>query len=145
MNQIEEIFNLFDIDGGGTIDKRELDLAMVALGFQGKPEEAKEKNRAAAKMVADMVADGKVTLEEFSSLMMGQLNVHDPLEEARAVFVVLSSTDGDAAYEGLITYDKLQAACNKFEVQQLAAAHPVNPGPFFHPPSCHSFDATQLM
>jgi Ca2+-binding EF-hand superfamily protein len=32
--QIKEIFDLFDTDGGGYIDRRELDLAMVALGFQ---------------------------------------------------------------------------------------------------------------
>jgi Ca2+-binding EF-hand superfamily protein len=116
--QIEEIFNLFDTDGGGTIDKRELDLAMVALGFHEKAEEGKEKNRAAAKMIEEMVADGKVTLDEFSSLMMGQLNMHDPLEEVRAAFAVLSRSDGNATYEGLITFDKLQAACLEFEVQQ---------------------------
>jgi hypothetical protein len=32
--QIREIFYLFDTDGGGTIDTRELSSAMVALGFQ---------------------------------------------------------------------------------------------------------------
>jgi Ca2+-binding EF-hand superfamily protein len=116
--QIEEIFNLFDIDGGGTIDKRELDLAMVALGFHHKDKGGKQTNRAAAKMIADMVADGKVTLDEFSSLMMGQINVHDPLEDVRAAFAVLSKSDGNTAYDGLITFDKLQAACQEFEVQQ---------------------------
>ncbi len=38
--QIKEIFDLFDTDGGGTIDRRELDLAMVALGFQVSVEQA---------------------------------------------------------------------------------------------------------
>jgi hypothetical protein len=32
--QIREIFLLFDTDGGGTIDTRELNFAMIALGFQ---------------------------------------------------------------------------------------------------------------
>ena len=32
--QIHEIFDLFDTDGGGSIDKRELELALGALGFQ---------------------------------------------------------------------------------------------------------------
>ncbi len=32
--QIREIFDLFDTDGGGTIDRGELDFAMSALGFQ---------------------------------------------------------------------------------------------------------------
>ncbi len=33
-SQIREVFLLFDTDGGGTIDMRELGIAMVALGFQ---------------------------------------------------------------------------------------------------------------
>ncbi len=32
--QIREIFELFDTDGGGSIDRGELDFAMSALGFQ---------------------------------------------------------------------------------------------------------------
>jgi Ca2+-binding EF-hand superfamily protein len=32
--QIREAFLLFDTDGGGTIDTRELEVAMIALGFQ---------------------------------------------------------------------------------------------------------------
>jgi Ca2+-binding EF-hand superfamily protein len=128
--QIEEIFNLFDIDGGGSIDKRELELAMVALGFHDKTRGGKDRNRAAAKMIADMVADGKVTLDEFSSLMMGQLNLHDPLEEVRAAFVVLSRSDGNDAFEGFITADKLQTTCQEFEVLQ------------HHPLTYPRFDAT---
>jgi Ca2+-binding EF-hand superfamily protein len=124
--QIEQIFNLFDTDGGGTIDKRELDLAMVALGFQGKAKEAKWKNKTAAKMVDDMVADGKVTLDEFSSLMMGQLNMHDPMEKARAVFAVLSRSNGNATQEGLITFDKLHSACLEFKVQHSQPLAPSN-------------------
>ena len=34
--QIREIFDLFDTDGGGSIDKRELEIAMIALGFQSE-------------------------------------------------------------------------------------------------------------
>ena len=34
MSQIREIFNLFDTDGGGSIDRKELDFAMMALGFK---------------------------------------------------------------------------------------------------------------
>ena len=33
-SHIREIFNMFDTDGGGTIDAGELDVALVALGFQ---------------------------------------------------------------------------------------------------------------
>jgi Ca2+-binding EF-hand superfamily protein len=34
--QIHEIFNLFDMDCGGTIDLQELNFAMNALGFSNK-------------------------------------------------------------------------------------------------------------
>ncbi len=44
--QIHEIFDLFDTDGGGSIDMGELDFAMSALGFRAKQaNESKDKNR----------------------------------------------------------------------------------------------------
>jgi hypothetical protein len=67
--QIREIFNLFDTDGGGSIDRREMDFAMVALGFQSKGGQA---NAATAERIEAIVADGTVTLEEFSALMTGE-------------------------------------------------------------------------
>jgi calcium-binding protein CML len=36
--EIKEAFDLFDIDGSGTIDARELNVAMRALGFEMTPE-----------------------------------------------------------------------------------------------------------
>ncbi len=34
--EIKEAFDLFDTDGGGTIDPRELKAAMTSLGFEAK-------------------------------------------------------------------------------------------------------------
>ena len=45
--EIREAFDLFDTDGSGTIDAKELKVAMRALGFEPKKEEIK-------KMISDI-------------------------------------------------------------------------------------------
>jgi centrin-1 len=40
--EIREAFDLFDLDGSGTIDVKELKVAMRALGFEPKREEIKQ-------------------------------------------------------------------------------------------------------
>ena len=52
--EIREAFDLFDTDGSGTIDAKELKVAMRALGFEPKNEEVK-------KMMAQVDADGSGT------------------------------------------------------------------------------------
>lgn len=49
--EIREAFDLFDADGSGTIDVKELKVAMRALGFEPKKEEIK-------KMIADIDKEG---------------------------------------------------------------------------------------
>ncbi len=49
--EIREAFDLFDSDGSGTIDIKELKVAMRALGFEPKKEEIK-------KMIADIDKEG---------------------------------------------------------------------------------------
>ena len=40
--EIKEAFDLFDTDGSGNIDSKELKVAMRALGFEPKREEIKQ-------------------------------------------------------------------------------------------------------
>ena len=54
--EIREAFDLFDTDGSGTIDAKELKVAMRALGFEPKKEEIK-------KMIADIDKDGSGTID----------------------------------------------------------------------------------
>ena len=115
--QIEEIFNLFDTDGGGSIDRSELELALVALGFQRKVanEGGNKESKATSEMIQDIASDGTVTLDEFTSLMMGEIKGRDPMDDVEAVFTVLSQqSDGQA--DGLITLAKLAAVCKRFQV-----------------------------
>jgi Ca2+-binding EF-hand superfamily protein len=118
-DQIREIFELFDTDGGGCIDQQELQFAMTALGFQTKDSEnhRKGKHKEALEVMDTLIDDGQVTLEEFSALMTGELSSQDPYEEARIAFSVLSKPDGDRSCDGIITLKKLEAACSEFAVR----------------------------
>ncbi|CAG5988798.1 unnamed protein product [Menidia menidia] len=79
--EIKEAFDLFDTDGTGTIDVKELKVAMRALGFEPKKEEIK-------KMVADVVKDGSGTIDfgEFLSIMTLKMNEKDSKEEILKAF-----------------------------------------------------------
>ena len=114
-NQIREIFELFDTDGGGYIDKKELQFAMSALGFQSDTQ-LKEKKSETANLMDAILSDGTVTLAEFSALMTGEVLGSNPYEELQAVFGALSMSDGEEKHDNLITLGKLQAACMKFGV-----------------------------
>ena len=51
IEEIREAFNLFDTDGSGTIDPKELKSAMQSLGFEAK-------NQTIYQMIADIDKDG---------------------------------------------------------------------------------------
>ena len=80
MQELREAFDLFDTDGSGTIDTKELQVALRALGFDSK----KEKVR---KMIADIDLDGSGTIdfEEFVEMMTGKMGDRDSPEEIRRV------------------------------------------------------------
>ncbi len=57
-----------------------------------------------------------MTLDEFTTLMMGALSGRDPKETLWAVFTVLSQPRGGEGGESLITLGKLSAACKELKV-----------------------------
>ncbi|RQM31229.1 hypothetical protein B5M09_002418 [Aphanomyces astaci] len=85
MEEIKEAFSLFDTDGSGSIDARELKAAMRALGFQVKKAEVR-------KMIADIDKDenGTIEFENFVEMMTSRMvnacdawsmvTAHHPLE-----------------------------------------------------------------
>jgi Ca2+-binding EF-hand superfamily protein len=117
--QIREIFELFDTDGGGTIDRHELSVAMYALGFKDVIARGiGQKHEWAGQAGLSKRGTESITLEEFTSLMKGEINGRDPLEDIRAIFVVLQTAHSQPdQHPGLVTLSKLQGACNKFELQ----------------------------
>merc|ERR1711904_351180 len=79
--EVKEAFDLFDTDGSGAIDAKELKVAMQALGFEPTSDEI-------AKMVKGIDVDGNATIEfeEFVEMMEGKMSDKDQLEEMRKAF-----------------------------------------------------------
>merc|ERR1711998_352099 len=96
--EVKEAFDLFDTDGSGAIDAKELKIAMQALGFNPTTEEV-------AKMVKDIDCDGNSTVEfeEFIEMMEGKMSGKDPVEEMKKAFK-LYDKDG----KGKITIDDMK-------------------------------------
>merc|ERR1712185_387347 len=86
--EVKEAFELFDTDGSGAIDAKELKIAMQALGFEPTTEEV-------ARMVKDIDIDGNATVEyeEFIEMMEDKMSGKDPVEEMKKAFK-LYDTEG---------------------------------------------------
>jgi len=79
--EIREAFDLFDTDGSGTIECKELKVAMRALGFEPKKEDLK-------KMIAeiDKSGTGVMDFNEFLELMSAKMAEKDTKEEILKAF-----------------------------------------------------------
>ncbi|XP_043912962.1 centrin-1 [Protopterus annectens] len=79
--EIREAFDLFDTDGAGTIDVKELKVAMRALGFEPKKEEIK-------KIISeiDKEATGKIGFNDFLAVMAQKMAEKDSKEEILKAF-----------------------------------------------------------
>ncbi|KAK7240595.1 calcium ion binding protein [Aureococcus anophagefferens] len=68
IEEIREAFNLFDTDGSGTIDPKELKAAMQSLGFEAK-------NQTIYQMIGDIDKDnsGTIDFEEFLDMMTAKM------------------------------------------------------------------------
>merc|ERR1711981_1081214 len=101
--EMREAFDLFDSDGGGTIDINELTTAMTALGFEPKKGEIK-------KMVDDLDkdSDGTIDWDEFMILMGGKMSEKDAKDDMIKAFK-LFDTEGT----GRITFKNLEAVAKE--------------------------------
>lgn len=81
IEEIREAFNLFDTDGSGTIDPKELKAAMQSLGFEAK-------NQTIYQMIGDIDKDGsgEINFEEFLDLMTARMSDSDSKEDIHKVF-----------------------------------------------------------
>lgn len=62
--EIKEAFDLFDSEGAGVIDAKELKVAMRALGFEPKKEEVRK-----VLQEIDKHGDGVIRYDDFLSIM----------------------------------------------------------------------------
>lgn len=81
VEEIREAFNLFDTDGSGTIDPRELKAAMQSLGFEAK-------NPTIYNMIADLDRQGQgaIDFEEFLDAITSKLGDKESREGIQKIF-----------------------------------------------------------
>ncbi|KAJ7539414.1 hypothetical protein O6H91_11G091500 [Diphasiastrum complanatum] len=79
--EIREAFDLFDTDNSGTIDAKELKVAMRALGFETKKEDIE-------RMIADVDKNnsGSIDFEEFVYMMTDKMGERESREEIMKAF-----------------------------------------------------------
>ncbi len=78
---MKEAFDLFDTDGSGTIDPKELRAAMQSLGFEAK-------NQTIFQMISDLDKNksGSIYFEEFLYMMTARMSDKDTREDIAKVF-----------------------------------------------------------
>ncbi|KRX04240.1 hypothetical protein PPERSA_11364 [Pseudocohnilembus persalinus] len=100
---IKEAFDLFDVDGSGTIDIKELNVALRALGFEPKKDEIK-------KLVSDLNSESKdkentntIDYTEFLQIMTAKMNERESPEEIKRAFNLF-----DIDKSNVITFQNLK-------------------------------------
>lgn len=94
---IKEAFDLFDTEGSGVIDIKELKVAIRALGFEPKKEEIK-------KMIAeiDKEGSGKISFADFLQLMTMKMSEKDSNDEILKAFRLFDDDDtGTISFKNL--------------------------------------------
>ena len=81
IEEIKEAFDLFDTDGSGSIDPKELRAAMQSLGFEAK-------NQTIYQMITDLDKNksGNIDFEEFLDMMTARMSDKDTREDINKVF-----------------------------------------------------------
>lgn len=96
-SDIKEAFDMFDTEGTGVIDIKELKVAIRALGFEPKKEDIK-------KMVADVDKEGtgKISYADFLQLMTMKMTEKDSNEEILKAFRLFDDDDtGTISFKNL--------------------------------------------
>ena len=99
VKEFKEAFDIFDVDGGGTITADELGEVMKSLGQ--KPTKA-QLDAMVSEIDAD--GDGAIDFPEFLTMMLRKMNEGDPEKELRDVFMVF-----DKDKSGTISAEELKS------------------------------------
>ena len=105
-DEVEELrraFDLFDTDGGGTIDPKELRAAMRSLGLE-------TKNQTVYQMIQDIDKDskGEIDFDEFLDLMTSKLAGSDTEEDIQKIFHLFDDDE-----TGFITLHNLKRVASE--------------------------------
>ena len=101
--EIKEAFDLFDTDGSGNIDIKELTIAMKALGCEPKPGEIE-------KMISDVDDDGsgEIGFPEFLAMMTHKILNKDPKDDMLKAFRLF-----DDDQTGSVSLKNLKRVCKE--------------------------------
>ncbi|KAH7278630.1 hypothetical protein KP509_38G049700 [Ceratopteris richardii] len=101
--EIREAFDLFDTDNSGTIDAKELQVAMSALGFMATDEEVLQ-------MIEDIDKDknGFIDYDEFLQMMTEKMGERDSRGEIRNTYKLFVRESN-----GKITFERLKSLANE--------------------------------
>jgi centrin-1 len=103
IEELRQAFDLFDTDGGGTIDPKELRAAMRSLGLE-------TKNQTVYQMIQDIDKDakGEIDFDEFLDLMTSKLAGSDTEEDVQKIFHLFDDDE-----TGFITVHNLKRVANE--------------------------------
>merc|ERR1712118_607230 len=82
--EIKEAFDLFDTDGSGCVDSKELKVAMRALGFEPKPGEIEKLIHS-----VDDDGDGEMDWDDFLRMMEVKILNKDPKDDLLKAFRIM--------------------------------------------------------
>jgi Ca2+-binding EF-hand superfamily protein len=89
VEEIREAFNLFDTDGSGRIDPKELKAAMQSLGFESK-------NPTIYQMIADLENEGReIDFEEFLDAITSRLGDKETKKGINKIFDLFDDDNSD--------------------------------------------------
>ncbi|XP_062997698.1 centrin-2-like [Elgaria multicarinata webbii] len=94
---MREAFDLLDSDGTGTIDVKDLKVAIRALGFEPSKEEIKK-----IMFEVDKEGSGKIGFDAFYSVMTQKMSETDPKEEIVKAFKLFEDQEsGKISFKNL--------------------------------------------
>ena len=96
--EIKEAFELFDTSGSGTIEAKELKVALRALGFEPSKDELKN-------LIGNFDKDnsGRIDFHEFLDIMITKMSEKDSQQELDKAFELF-----DLNKDGSISFDELK-------------------------------------
>ena len=105
--EIKEAFDLFDTNGSGIIDMKDLKVALRALGFEPAKEEIKrlisDLNNSSSNRDREKNQEGQVTIDfnDFLEIMTTKMSEKDSSEELEKAFILFSQNKSFIDFQDL--------------------------------------------